>query len=145
MYLSLFHQKQPIHLHDVKYAIKLESEQLPQGRCQLQGVHPIRVAQDKGTIQSDDAQVEQVQAAISNTAQVGDIQPANNTAQAGAGSACQQHCPGRRHLAHQQHCLGGRSSAHQQHCPGGRGSAPPTTLPRQERFSLPTTLPRQES
>ena len=36
----------------------------------------------KKTIQSDDAQVEQVQS-TNNTAQVGDIQPTNNTAQVG--------------------------------------------------------------
>ena len=60
-------------------------------------------------MQSDDAQVEQVQP-TNNTAQVGDVQPANNTAQVGGGSAHQQHCPGRRGLACQQHCPGRRAN-----------------------------------
>ena len=59
-------------------------------------------------MQSDDAQAEQVQ-------------PANNTAQARAGSAHHQHCPGGRGSAHQQHCPGRRGSAHE-HCPDGRAN-----------------------
>ena len=73
MYLSLFHQKQPIHLHDVKYALKLESEQLSKKDAVTRDT-PNKGGWGKKTKQSvaDDAQAEDQQS-----------EPTNNTSQAG--------------------------------------------------------------
>ena len=82
----------------------------------------------KKTTQSDIAQVGEVQP-TNNTAQVGEIQPTNNTAQVEKFSLPTT-LPRWRGSAHQQHCPGGRGSAHQQHCPGGRAN------PSQGRFYI---------
>ena len=68
MYLSLFHQKQPIHLYDVKCTVKLESEQLTKEDASYNT--PNKGGWGKKATHADDAQGEDQQ-----------VEPTNNTPQ----------------------------------------------------------------